>query len=106
VNHRVVLAALVAFWLAFGSLAGAWAQQAGQPCESMGMSLPADDCCGDSMDQTKCLSACLAVSPAMAVRAVQVNTTAATAAVIAAPSFRHASVLAPPDIAPPKTSVS
>jgi hypothetical protein len=70
------------------------------------MSAPVDDCCGDGMDQATCLSACLAVSPAMPVRAVQVNTTAVTAAVIATPSFRHASVLAPPDIAPPKTSVS
>jgi hypothetical protein len=106
VDHRVVLAALLAFWLAFGLLASAWAQSAGQPCESMGMSLPADDCCGDGLDQAKCLSPCLAVSPAMVAGAVQVNTTAVTAAVIATPSFRHASVLAPPDIAPPKSSVS
>jgi hypothetical protein len=102
VKNRRLIIALFAFWLVAGPIA---AQPVGQPCESMSMSAP-DDCCGDGMDQATCLSACPAVSPAMAFRAVQVNTTAVTAAVIATPSFRHASVLAPPDIAPPKTSVS
>src|SRR5690349_12271184 len=95
---RLFIAAMLSFWLAFGPAATAFAQSADRPCESMSMSMPADDCCGDGMDQAKCLSACLAVAPAMLAPTRQTLPPAATAAGIATPSFRHASILAPPDI--------
>jgi hypothetical protein len=72
----------------------------------MSMSMPADDCCGEGMDQAKCLSACLAASPAMASPASQPETPAAASSIVALPSFRHVSIPAPPDIAPPKSFVS
>lgn len=102
---RSVIVALLAFWLAFGPVVDAWAQ-ADQPCESMSMSVSADDCCGGGMDQAKCLSACLSAAPAMAVPATHAEVQDPGVAVVIAPSFRHRSVLAPPDIAPPKTFVS
>lgn len=105
-STRTIVAALLAFWLAFGPAATAWAQSADKPCESMNMSMPAEDCCGDGMDQAKCLSVCLSVAPAMLAPAPHTVPLAALAANIAAPSFRHASILAPPDIAPPKFLVS
>ena len=103
---RSFIAALIAFWLAFGPAASALAQSVDEPCESMGMSMPADDCCGNGMDQAKCLSACLAVAPAIAAPAPQTATSVAPAAVVDTLYFRHASILAPPDIAPPKPLVS
>ena len=105
-KSRPLIAALLAFWLAFGPVVTAWAQSADKPCESMGMSMPADDCCGNGMDQGKCLSACLAVAPAIAAPASPAFSSVTASAVIATLSFRHASILAPPDIAPPKSSVS
>jgi hypothetical protein len=106
VNSRALIAVLLVFWLAFGPAASAWAKSADKPCESMSMSLPADGCCGDGMDQAECLSACLAASSGMAAPAAPVCAAAVAAAVVGAPSFRHASILAPPDIAPPKPFVS
>jgi hypothetical protein len=105
-NPRAFVAVLLAFWLAFGPLASAWAQSADKPCESMSMSMPADDCCGDGMEQAKCLSACLAAAPAVAAPALQPAAVRAAAAVVVPLSFRHVSILAPPDIAPPKPLVS
>jgi hypothetical protein len=105
-KNRAIFAALVAFWLAFGPAASAWAQSIDGPCESMSMSMAADDCCGDDTDQAKCLSACLPVSPAAAVAALRLDPSLAVAAAVPNSSFRHASVLAPPDAAPPKADVS
>jgi hypothetical protein len=106
VKSRPLIAAILAFWLAFGPVATAWAQSADKPCESTGMSMPADDCCGSGMDQANCLSACMAVAPAIAAPASPALSSIAASAVLATLSFRHASILAPPDIAPPKSSVS
>jgi len=106
VKARSLIVALLAFWLAFGPLVSAWAQSADKPCESMSMSAPADDCCGGGMDQAKCLSTCLSAAPAMAVPAMHAATPDLGVAVVVAPSYRHRSVLAPPDIAPPKPFVS
>ena len=103
---RSVIAALVAFWLAFGPLVSAWAQYADAPCDSMSMSMPASDCCGEGTSQAKCLNTCLAVSPAMAAPVAQGDAATVAGDVIAALAFRHVSVLAPPDIAPPKPLVS
>ena len=100
------LAAFLAFWLAFGPAASAWAQSADQPCESMAMSMPADDCCGDGMDPAKCLNACLAVAPAITAGPVHGIPLVVATAIVAGRPSRHASVLAPPDIAPPKHFVS
>jgi hypothetical protein len=99
---------LLALWLALGPLANAWAQSlaADEPCESMSTPMAGHDCCGGDMDQAKCLSMCLAASPALAVAVLKFDTTAAPAAAIPVLSFRHASILAPPDAAPPKAFVS
>jgi len=106
VNHRVLLGSLLAFWLAFGPAASALAQSADKPCESTGMSAPADDdCCGD-MDAAKCLSVCLAGSAAMTARVFSMEAPVQVETAVAPLSIRHASILAPPDIAPPKFSVS
>ena len=104
---RPVIVALLSFWFAFGPLANAWAQTmaADEPCESMSMPMQGHDCCGD-MDQAKCLSVCLAASPAIAVSALRVDATAAVAAAVPASFIQHASILAPPDAAPPKAFVS
>jgi hypothetical protein len=72
----------------------------------MSMSSPADDCCGNGMDRAKCLSACLALAPSMSAPAAQVAAADAAFAVVATLSFRRASILAPPDIAPPKSFAS
>jgi hypothetical protein len=106
VKVRPFIVALLAFWLAFGPTASAFAQSADIPCESMSMSTPPDDCCGDGVDLGKCLSACLAVAPAMNAPAVQAVPPDVAVSVVDTLSFRHASILAPPDIAPPKSSLS
>ena len=103
---RSLIVSLLAFWLAFGPLASAVAQSSDMPCESMGMSMPGEDCCAGDMDQAKCLSACLAASPAIAVSAVKLDATAAAAAAIPPSFIQHDSILAPPDAAPPKAFVS
>jgi hypothetical protein len=105
-KSRSLVAVLLAFWLVFGPLANAWAQSADRPCESMTMSMPADDCCGSGMDQAKCLSACLAVSAAMPVSWLSVEPVIAVSTAVPAPSSPVSSVLAPPDAAPPKAFVS
>jgi hypothetical protein len=103
---RHLLAAFLAFWLAFGPAASAWAQSAKQPCESMAMSVSSDDCCGEGMEQAECLGGCLIVAPAVAACAAQRVSPVVVAAIAANRPLRHASVLAPPDIAPPKPFVS
>lgn len=103
---RTLIVSLLSFWFAFGPAMGALAQAADKPCESMAMTLPADDCCGSGMDQAKCLSACVASAPAIPSPAVaQAPIFSSNAAAVAAP-IRHASIVAPPDIAPPKPIVS
>jgi hypothetical protein len=104
--QKTIVAALIAFWLAFGPLVSAVAQAADQPCESMGMSTTPKDCCGDDMTAANCLSACLAASPALQVSVPMLEASVAAATPIPHPFFRHASILAPPDAAPPKALVS
>ena len=103
---RPLIATLLAFWIAFGPPASVLAQSADTPCESMSMSTPADDCCGEGVDVGKCLSACLAVAPSMTAPALQAAAPDLTLSVVETLASRHASMLAPPDIAPPKSSVS
>jgi len=106
---RPIIAALLTFWLIIGPVGTAWAAYAATPCESMGsmsQPLPQGDCCGDGMDAAACLSACMATSPAAATPVVSIQRLEVTAAAIPGFSLRYATVLAPPDIAPPKTSAS
>ena len=106
---RPFIAALVTFWLIFGPVGTAWAASAPAPCESMASmsgSLPHGECCGDAMDAAACLSACLATSPLAAAPEQQMQRPWLTASRIPSLSLRYATVLAPPDIAPPKTFVS
>jgi hypothetical protein len=106
---RPFIAALLTFWLIVGPVGTAWAAYAASPCESMGsmsQPLPKGDCCGDAMDAAACLSACMATSPAAATPAVSVPRLEPAAGGIPSLSLRYATVLAPPDIAPPKTSAS
>ena len=103
---RRLIVALLAFWLAVGPAAAALAQSAERPCESMGFAMPAGDCCGEGMGEAKCLSACLAAAPAIAATGARGSERATTPGAVASPPVLHASVLAPPDIAPPKTPVS
>lgn len=104
---RTLIFALLSFWLAFGSAMASVVQAAAdRPCESMTMTIPADDCCGGGMEQAKCLAACLAVAPVMLAPTPQSVASAVAATHIAKPCMRHASIVAPPDIAPPKVLVS
>jgi hypothetical protein len=106
---RSFIAALLTFWLIVGPLGTAWAAYAATPCESMGsmsQPLPKGDCCGGSMDAVACLSACMATSPAAATPVVSGQRLKLTTTAIPSLSLRYATVLAPPDIAPPKTSAS
>jgi hypothetical protein len=105
-KSHIVLASLFAFWLAFGPVATAIAQSSQAPCESMAMSMPADDCCGEGMDQASCLAACLSASPAMGAATLDFAPILSSPAALVKPVLRPASILAPPDIAPPKPSVS
>ena len=106
---RPVIAMLITFWLVVGPVGTAWAAYTATPCESMGsmsQPLPQGECCGDSMDTAACLSACMATSPAAATPVVSIQRLQLTATAIPSLSLRYATVLAPPDIAPPKTSAS
>jgi hypothetical protein len=106
---RILFAAFLALWLAVGPVASGWAAYASTPCESMsGMSapVPGDDCCGDRMDPATCLSACMAVSPAAASPVLDVSRADSTNTEIPSRSFRYVTIVAPPDIAPPKSFVS
>jgi hypothetical protein len=106
---RPFIAALLTFWLVIGPAGTAWAAYATTPCESMsgmGQPLPpADDCCGGgAMDASACLGACMATGPAAVAAALLVLHAAASA--IPGLSLQYATVLSPPDIAPPKALVS
>ena len=106
---RPFIAALIAFWLVFGPVGTALASSAPAPCESMGsmsQPVPQGDCCGDATDAAACLSACLATSPVAATPEQRLQRLQLTESSIPSLSLRYATVLAPPDIAPPKTFVS
>lgn len=106
---RPFVAALVTFWLILGPVGTAWAASAPPPCESMGSmsgSAPHGECCGDAMDAAACLSACLAAAPVAAAPQQQVHSLQLAESSLPGLASRHATVLAPPDIAPPKTLVS
>jgi hypothetical protein len=106
---RPFIAVLLTFWLIVGPIGTAWGASAPTPCESMGsmsQPLPQGDCCGETMDPAACLSACLAASPVAAAPQVPMQRLELTATAIPSLSLRYATVLAPPDIAPPKAFVS
>lgn len=106
---RPFIAALLAFWLAFGPVGTALASSAPAPCESMStmsQPVPQGECCGEAMDAATCLSACLAVSPVALAPEQPIQRLQPTASSIPSFSLRYATVLAPPDVAPPKTFVS
>ena len=105
---RPFIATLLAFWLVFGPVGTAMAS-APAPCESMDSAsqpVPQGDCCGDAMDAAACLNACLATSPAAATPEQGTQRLRLTGSSIPSLSLRYATVLAPPDIAPPKTLLS
>jgi hypothetical protein len=106
---RPFIAALLTFWLILGPVGTALAAAAPTACENMGsmsQPVPQGDCCGDAMDAAACLSACLAVSPMAAAPEQPMQRLHLTQSGIPGVSLRYATVLAPPDIAPPKTFVS
>jgi hypothetical protein len=106
---RIFIAALLTVWLAIGPVATAWAGAKATPCESMGMSQPlppTDDCCEGSMDASACLAACAMAAPVALAPALPVFVAETDRSAIPAFSVRYATTLAPPDIAPPKASVS
>lgn len=106
---RPFIAALLAFWLAFGPVGTALASSAPAPCESMGsmsQPVPQSDCCGDTMDAATCLSACLATPPVAATPEQGIQRLQVTEPRIPGISLRYATVFAPPDVAPPKPFVS
>ena len=105
---RTFTAALLTFWLVIGPVGAAWAAaNMASPCESMSAaSAPADDCCGDKMDPSACLSACMAAAPIAVASATQILHSNVVASPIPRVSLRYATLLAPPDIAPPKAFVS
>ena len=106
---RPFIAALLTFSLIVGPVGTAWAAYAATPCESMGsmsQPVPQGDCCGEAMDAAACLSACLAMSPIAAAPEQQIQRLQLTESSIPSLSLRYATVLAPPDVAPPKTFVS
>jgi hypothetical protein len=73
---------------------------------SMSQPVPQGDCCGDTMDAATCLSACLATAPVAATPEQRMQRLQLTESRIPSLSLRYATVLAPPDVAPPKTFVS
>ena len=106
---RRFIAAILTFWLVIGPVGTLCAANAPAPCESMGMNQPlpaADDCCGDEIDASACLSACLAASPVALPSSSRIVRLDAVASAVPGLSLRYATRLAPPDIAPPKAFVS
>jgi len=102
---RRFLAVLIAFWLVVGPGGMALATSAASPCEAAA-GMPSDDCCGDEMNAVACLSACSSALHAVAVPAMQTPSAHAPASKIPALPIRYATNLSPPDVAPPKPSVS
>jgi hypothetical protein len=100
---RTVFAALLAFWLIIGPAASTLGANAAKSCENM---TAADGCCESSMDRAACVEACIAATAVLAVPATLTASVDAAQSRITSLSFRYATVLAPPDIAPPKSFVS
>jgi hypothetical protein len=106
---RSFIAALLTFWLVVGPVGTVWAANAPVPCDSMGMNQPlptADDCCGDEMDASACLSACMAAAAVALPSSSRIIRLDPGASAVPGLSLRYATLLAPPDIAPPKAFVS
>ena len=106
---RRFIAAILTFWLVIGPVGTLWAANAPVPCDSMGMNQPlppADDCCGDEMDALACLSTCMAASPVALPSSSCIVHLDTVASAVPGLSLRYATLLAPPDIAPPKAFVS
>jgi hypothetical protein len=107
---RPLIAVVLAFWFVIGPVGTALAAYVATPCDSMsGMNQPlppADDCCGESMDLAACLSACASTAPTAVAPALHILAAEPVTTAIPGGPLRYATVLAPPDIAPPKSSVS
>ena len=103
---KPLIALLLSVWLAFGQLAGALAQSADMPCESMSMATPANDCCGEGMDPVKCLNACAASAAATIAPLPHVSPPTKRGAVVPRLIARHPDISGPPDIVPPKSFLS
>jgi len=105
-RSRTLIVAVLALWLAIGPAASAWAQLLEKTCESQAMAMSHDGCCGDEADQASCLGACLMASPAIPMAAPQTLPADPAQSLILGFALEHASVLAPPDVAPPKSFLS
>jgi len=105
-KNRALVAVLLGFWLALGPVASAWAASASHPCENMSSSAPADEGCDDAMDALACLSVCMSAAPLISTPAVHTGAVVAAEAAVPAPSLRFVTVVAPPDVAPPKSFLS
>lgn len=105
-RSRTLIVAVLAFWLAIGPAAIAWAQLLEKTCESQTMAMSHDGCCGDEMDTVSCLSSCLMASPAIPAAMLQTLPADPAQSPVVRFAFEHASVLAPPDLAPPKPFLS
>ncbi len=107
---RTFLAALLTVWLAIAPVANTWAAAKATPCESMGSMNqplpPADDCCDGAMDASVCLKACATAAPVALAPALHMLGTETVGSAVPPLSVQYATMLAPPDIAPPKRSVS
>ena len=103
---KPLIAVLLSVSLAFGQLAGALAQSADMPCESMSMSAPAGDCCGEGTDPVKCLTACAASAAATIATVAHVSPPVTRGGVAPRLIARYPDVSGPPDIAPPKPFLS
>jgi hypothetical protein len=101
---------LLGFWLILAPAASAWAAFAATPtpCEAMGGmgEPPADGCCGGGMDAAACLSACIGAATVIVTGAAPLLPVELAQDGVPGISLRYATVLAPPDIAPPKSFVS
>jgi hypothetical protein len=105
-RSRTFIVAVLAFWLAIGPAASAWTHVLEKACESASMAMSHDGCCGDEMDAASCLSSCLMASPAMPVANPQTLPADPAQSPVLCFTMEHPSVLAPPDVAPPKSILS
>jgi hypothetical protein len=105
-RSRSLIVAVLAVWLAIGPAASAWAQLLEKTCETPTMAMSHDGCCGDEADQASCLGACLMAAPAIPVATPQLLPNDPAGSPVVRFTLEHASVLAPPDVAPPKSFLS
>jgi hypothetical protein len=105
-RSRTLIVAVLALWLAIGPAASAWAQLLEKTCESAAMAMSHDGCCGDEADQASCLGACLMAAPAIPVATAQPLPNDPAQSPVVRVTLEHASILAPPDVAPPKSFLS